>query len=106
MDGLIEAINTMIENTENYCGLLLGSDLSQAAQIRPLLGEGLSAVINGMLTLYDTPEFEGVREDKGYWCAQLERIGEAIGSEDVFFTIDVLKNETVENMKLFLRMLQ
>ena len=104
MDELNGLLHAMIENTEAYCGLLLSRESTETRALIPGLKEGYNAVIEGMLQLYDTPEFSRVREDKAYWMSQRERIFGALDSEDVFFTIDVLKNETEENFKLFLKM--
>ncbi len=112
MSELGEIIKVMMENIEGYCALLIseGNKLPSGIekdreQIKPALMAGLAAMIDEMLLLYDRPEFSEVREDKDYWSAQRVRICEAIDSRDVFFTIDVLKNETEENLKLFLKML-
>lgn len=104
MNELNNFLHTMIDNTEAYCGLLLTRESTETRSLIPGLKEGYNAVIDGMLRLYDTPEFSGVREDKAYWMSQRERISDALESADVFFTIDVLKNETEENFKLFLKM--
>ena len=104
MNELNELLHTMIDNTEAYCGLLLTREATETRALVPALKDGYNAVIDGMLRLYDTPEFSRVREDKTYWMSQRERISDALDSADVFFTIDVLKNETEENFKLFLKM--
>ncbi len=104
MNELNNFLHTMIDNTEAYCGLLLTRESTETRSLIPGLKEGYNAVIDGMLRLYDTPEFAQVREDKAYWMSQRERISDALESADVFFTIDGLKNETGENFKLFLKM--
>ncbi len=105
MSELSESINAMIGNIEGYCALLLSGNMEDTEQIKPALKTGFDAVISEMILLYDRPEFSEVRADKSYWSAQKNRIFEAIDSRDVFFAIDVLKNETEENLKLFCKML-
>ena len=104
MNELNVFLHAMIDNTEAYCGLLLTGEGTETRALISGLKEGYKAVIDGILKLYDTPEFSRVREDKAYWANQMERIFDALDSPDVFFTIDVLKNETEENFKLFLKM--
>ncbi|MCR4655815.1 MAG: hypothetical protein K5770_06255 [Lachnospiraceae bacterium] len=105
MSELSENIKAMTENIEGYCTLLLSGDLVDKEQIKPALKAGFDAIIGEMLVIYDRPELSGVRADREYWSAQKGRIFKAIDSEDVFFTIDVLRNETEENLKLFMKML-
>ncbi len=105
MNELSENIKAMIGNIEGYCALLLSNNPVDKEQINPALKAGFDAVIGEMLLIYDRPELSEVRADREYWRAQKSRIFEAIDSEDAFFTIDVLRNETEENLKLFMKML-
>ena len=106
MSELSENIQAMIENIEGYCILLVQSRTEEEKQFREGLKSAFTAVITAMYALYDLPQYADVKEDKIYWEKQLQRICEALDSEDVFFKTDVLKNETEENFKLFLNMIQ
>ncbi|MBQ7563242.1 MAG: hypothetical protein IJT16_04555 [Lachnospiraceae bacterium] len=105
MAGLRESIETMIGNIDVYCDLLTIEDREKAASFKESMQENFTALINAMLGLYDRPEYSDVKEDKAYWINQRQRICDALDSEDIFFTIDVLRNETAENFKLYLKML-
>ena len=105
MAGLKEGLEMMLQNIDVYCDLLLTERRSEAAQFTNQMGENFSALIGPMVSLYDQPGFPGVKEDKQYWISQTGRIEEALNSEDVFFVNDVLRNETAENFKLFMKML-
>ncbi|MCR4923724.1 MAG: hypothetical protein K5931_06905 [Lachnospiraceae bacterium] len=105
MATLNEGMRMMIENIDNYCELLLVNKRQEALQYRDGLIVDFSTIISAMLPLYDKPEHADVKDDKDYWIAQFDRIKDAMYSDDSFFTMDVLKNETKENFLLYLKMI-
>ena len=105
MEGLRESLETMINNIDVYCDLLITGKQDIAFSYRDSMSENFTALIGAVLKVYDMAGFEAVREDKLYWTDQYQRIKDALSSEDVFFTIDVLKNETAQNFKLFMGMI-
>ncbi|MCR5108026.1 MAG: hypothetical protein K6B28_07660 [Lachnospiraceae bacterium] len=105
MANLRDAIGIMIEHIDDYCYMLATERRQAAYSYRNDMALDFRSVISAMLPLYDKPEHADVREDKDYWIAQYDRICQALSSDDSFFTIDVLKNETSVNFKLYLKMI-
>ena len=103
---LVNSIRDMLIKIDNFCSLLIVSDYENADLYREPLKLEFASLISAIIKLYEKPDFEEVKEDRGYWINQFRRIEEALSSYDVFFITDVLKNETAENMRLFLKMLQ
>ncbi|MCR5733511.1 MAG: hypothetical protein K6G22_02795 [Lachnospiraceae bacterium] len=105
MAKLKEGMQMMIGNIDDYCDMLICDKREIAYSYRDSLVIDFQTVISAMLGLYDKPEHADVRSDKDYWIAQFDRIQQAFRSDDSFFTIDVLKNETKENFLLYMRMI-
>ncbi|MCR5591164.1 MAG: hypothetical protein K6F73_06470 [Lachnospiraceae bacterium] len=68
-------------------------------------GESARDIVNSMMALlpviisfYNKPEMEDLREDALYWPGQLERIIKCLEKDDSFEIADVLYNETRANL--------
>ena len=96
MNGELEELINLLDETCRYLVEMKKSDFA----------EGGKNVINKCLALfpkiivsYSDPRMADISEDATYWPAQLERIINVLEGGDSFAAIDVLYNETRENLK-------
>lgn len=87
-----------------YCDLLLLGNDARADRFVLVLSEAFSSLIPKIIQAYD--HLDCLRgEDSSIWLFQLKRILEALDSNDDMKRVDILKLETVENLKILLEAL-
>lgn len=99
-------VDELIQSLNNYKTLILMCQTEKVEMYFEEIATILTDVVPKVIESYDRKELENVREDKEYWLSQLDRIVDALNSDDDLFKIDVLFYETAENMKLYLNMIK
>lgn len=88
-----------------YCDLLLLGKTAYADRFVPVLTDAFSSVMPKIMKAYGEVEcLKG--EDSSIWAIQLKHIFDALDSDDDLKKIDVLKLETIENLKILLGALE
>lgn len=101
----VEELKKEIELTgykiNKYCDFLLLGKNEHADKYVLVLSDAFSSVMPMIIGAYG--ELDCLKgEDGTIWKIQLERIYECLNSDDDMRKIDVLKFETVENLKILL----
>jgi len=102
---IIMTLQQRVDNTlnaiEQYCSLLLLNQEYAAKKYIPLLVDNLSNLLPEIIKEYEKDYLLEKKEEQQYWIDQIRRITESIDKKDYFYQIDVLMNETAENIKYF-----
>ena len=106
MEELYQRIQEVEEYIRQYRLLLIMNQNKLAKQYLIVLVEGISEILPQIVASYQQEKLAEVREDQQYWMNQLQRILDALESEDYFLQIDVLYNETLVNLELYASMIK
>lgn len=110
MEAIMEELYQRIQEVEEYIRqyrlLLIMNQNKLAKQYLIVLVEGISEILPQIVASYQQEKLAEVREDQQYWMNQLQRILDALESEDYFLQIDVLYNETLVNLELYASMIK
>lgn len=98
MNSIIEQIYNFINSVEQYIQLLILNQNAMADRYVSIIMDDLSLVFPKIVSLYDDEKYGFPKEDKEYWVNQMQRIIDTLEGDDSFAKIDVLYNETCENM--------
>ncbi len=91
-------MNELIRQIEEIVLELVRYDLDgYAAHVQGLVNS-MVAVFPEIIAYYGDPRMTDVRDNALYWPGQLERIIKALESPDRFEAVDVLYNETYQNL--------
>ena len=109
MDFSLEELKNEIGLTgykiNKYCDLLLLGKNEAADSFVSVLSDAFSSIIPKIISAYS--ELDCLKdEDSSIWYSQLKRIFECLKGDDDLKRIDVLKIETVENLRILLEALE
>lgn len=101
-----ERINNTLKIIEQYCSLLILNQEYAVIKYVPVLVESLSSIFPDIIAEYEKEYLLDKKDEQQYWIDQIGRITEAIDNNDFFFQLDVLLNETAENLRYFCDLLK
>ena len=104
MPELNKEIDVLVEIITQIEKLILTGKEVASKQLYPSLMNQIGIVFPRIVQAYMLPEYSQVMTEYTYWINQLERIEQAILSEDKFLVLDILVYETKNNLILFRNM--
>ena len=91
-------MNELIEKIEKCILLLIKYDTKGFGESAQDIVNGMMMLIPQIISCYNDPKMEDLREDALYWPGQLERIISSLENDDSFAIVDILYNEMRANL--------
>ena len=91
-------MDELINDIEETVAALIRYDVNRYTELAQGIANKMMILFPAIIDTYNDPRMQDLREDAVYWPEQLERIIKAFDKGDNFEVIDVLYNETRENL--------
>lgn len=98
MGRVYDDIESMKKIIDRFVPYLVVYDKVMVGRNLAVLTKGLSEVLPEVIAIYDDERMQEYKEDQAYWPAQLQRILDALESEDFFLSYDALVHELKANL--------